>query len=90
MLGWLSFAVAAVAAIAGFIIARNFVRLRLRFVDAVRSPAAPWIAGLGAMLLAWPAALLPVVTTATTTVFGIAAGLGTASGVKALKRGDGG
>ncbi len=89
MFGWLYLAVTAVAFVAGFTIARNFVRLKLRFVDAVRSPAAPWIAGLGAMLVAWPAAALPLITTTTTTLFGIAAGLGTASGVKALKRGDG-
>jgi hypothetical protein len=89
MVGFLYLAVTVMAAVAGFLIARNFVRLRLRFVDAVRSPAAPWIAGVGAMLIAWPAALLPLVTTATTTIFGIAAGLGTASGVKALKRGEG-
>lgn len=89
MFGWLYLAVTALAVLAGFTIARNFVRLRLRFVDAVRSPAAPWIAGIGAALVAWPAAALPLITTATTTLFGIAAGLGTASGVKALKRGDG-
>jgi len=81
-------AVTAVATVAGFVIARDFVRRRLRFVDAVRSPAAPWIVGLGAALVAWPVALLPLVTTATTTLFGIGAGLGTASGVKALRSGD--
>ncbi|MDX2120765.1 MAG: hypothetical protein SF070_06815 [Gemmatimonadota bacterium] len=81
-------AVTAVATITGFVIARDFVRRRLRFVDAVRSPAAPWLVGLGAALVAWPVALLPLVTTATTTLFGIGAGLGTASGVKALRSGD--
>ena len=81
-------AVTAVATIAGFVIARDFVRRRLRFEDAVRSPATPWIVGLGAALVAWPVALLPIVTTATTTLFGIGAGLGTASGVKALRSGD--
>src|SRR3977135_3978458 len=29
----------------GFVAARNFVRSRLRFVDAVRKPAAPVVAG---------------------------------------------
>ena len=88
MFGWLYLLVTAAAAVGGFVLARNFVRRRLRFVDAVRSPAAPWIVGLGAALVAWPAAALPVITTFTTTLFGVAAGLGTASGVKALKRGD--
>jgi hypothetical protein len=88
MFGWLYIAVTTVAMIAGFVIARNFVRRRLRFVDGIRSPAAPWIAGLGVALVAWPAAALPLITTTTTTLFGVAAGFGTASGVKALKRGD--
>jgi len=56
-------------------------------VDGVRSPLAPWISGIGAALVAWPVAILPIVTTFTTTLFGVAAGFGTASGVKALKRG---
>ena len=68
----------------GFILARNFVRRRLRFVDAVRSRVAPLIAGTAAMLLAWPAALLPYVTLTTAIVFGIGIGLGTASGARAL------
>lgn len=77
------------AGIGGFSIARGFVRRRLRFVDGIYSPAAPWLAGLAAAVIAWPVAILPLVTTVTTTIFGIGAGLGTASGVKALKRGDG-
>ncbi len=81
-------AVTAVATLAGFLIARDFVRRRLRFVDAVRSPAAPWLVGLGAALVVWPVALLPIVTTATTVLFGVGTGLGTASGVKALRSGD--
>jgi hypothetical protein len=68
----------------GFILARNFVRRRLRFVDAVHSRVAPLIAGTAAMLLAWPAALLPYVTLTTAIVFGIGIGLGTASGARAL------
>ena len=73
----------------GFILTRNFVRGRLRFVDAVRSPVAPFIAGLAAAIVAWPAALLPFVTLTTTILFGIGTGLGTASGVRALERLEG-
>ena len=69
----------------GFIIARNFVRRRLRFVDAVHSPVAPLVAGVTAALIAWPAVLLPLVTLTTAIVFGIGTGLGTASGARALK-----
>jgi len=88
MLGFI-YSVAAVAAgILGFLVARSFVRRRLKFVDGVYSPAAPWIAGLAAALIAWPVAILPFITTVTTTIFGIGAGMGTASGVKALRRGE--
>jgi hypothetical protein len=73
----------------GFILARNFVRGRLRFVDAVRSPFAPFIAGIAAALVTWPAVLLPLVTVTTTILFGIGTGLGTASGVRALERLEG-
>ena len=69
----------------GFILARNFVRRRLRFVDAIHSPFTPLIAGAGAALLAWPLVLLPLVTLTTTVLFGIGTGLGTASGARTLR-----
>ena len=69
----------------GFILARNFVRRRLRFVDAVHSPFAPLVAGTAGTLLAWPAVLLPMVTLTTAIVFGIGIGFGTARGARALK-----
>jgi hypothetical protein len=72
----------------GYILARNFVRHRLRFVDAVHSPFAPVVAGLVAALVAWPAVLLPLVTLTTAIVFGIGTGLGTASGSRALRRNE--
>jgi hypothetical protein len=77
------------AGIVGFILARGFVRRRLRFVDAVQSPVAPIIAGCVATLVAWPAVLLPLVTLSTALVFGIGTGLGTASGARALRDGEG-
>ena len=43
MLLWL--AVSAAALGGGFFVARDFVRRKLRFVDAIQHPAAPWIAG---------------------------------------------
>jgi hypothetical protein len=69
-----------------FILTRNFVRRRLRFVDAVHSPFAPLITGILAAMVAWPAVLLPMVSLTTAIVFGIGAGLGTASGAWALRR----
>jgi hypothetical protein len=72
----------------GFILARNFVRRRLRFVDAVHSPFDPVIAGILAALIAWPAVLLPLVSVITAICFGIGTGLGTASGARALTRNE--
>ena len=74
--------------LAGFILARSFVRRRLRFVDAVHSPFAPWIAGCVAALIAWPAVLLPLITLTTAIVLGIGIGLGTASGARILRNGQ--
>ena len=77
------------AGLFAFGLAREYVRNRLRFVDAVRSPIAPWLVGFAALVVATPiAALLPLVTGGTAMLFGAGAGIGTASGVKALKRGE--
>jgi hypothetical protein len=87
--GILSLAVTLVAGIGAFTIAREFVRNRLRFVAAAKHPALPWVAGGLVLVAATPIAwLLPLITATTATVAGIAAGLGSHSGVKALKRGD--
>ncbi|NNG15146.1 MAG: hypothetical protein HKM89_01610 [Gemmatimonadales bacterium] len=72
----------------GFNLAKSYVKRRLRFVDAVYSPLAPVIAAVIGGLLAWPLAILPVITTGMAAIFGIGSGLGTASAVKALKRGE--
>lgn len=76
------------AGLAGYFLARNFVRRRLRFVDAVHSPFAPIAAGTVATLAAWPAVLLPLVTFTTAVVFGIGTGLGTASGSRTLRQSE--
>lgn len=87
MYSTLLFVVTVAAAIGGYIVARNFVRRRLRFVDAVHSPVAPLLAGVAAALIAWPIAVLPLVTTGTAAAFGLGTGLGTRSGARQLKRG---
>jgi hypothetical protein len=69
----------------GFILTRNFVRGRLRFVDAVHSSWAPYITGVIAGMLVWPAALLPFFSIVTAVAFGIGTGLGTASGARAIR-----
>ena len=66
----------------GYLATRNYVRRRLRYVDAVKSPAAPVIAGAAAALLAAPVAILPVVTVASAVVFGVGVAAGVASGRK--------
>lgn len=87
--GLLSLIISAAAGLFMFGLAREYVRNRLRFVDAVRNPIAPWVAGFAVLLVMSPiAALLPLVTGFTAAVAGLATGLGTASGVKALKRGE--
>ncbi len=77
-----------IAGAAGYFIARNFVRNRLRFVDAVYSPFAPLLAGALAAIIAWPLALLPLLHATTAVVFGIGVGLGTATGARMLRRGS--
>ena len=78
--------------ILAFGFARGFVRRRLRFVDAIKSPVAPVLAAVGAAILVMPLTMLPligaVVSGVTAAVVGLGAGLGTRSGVKALQRGD--
>jgi len=76
-------------AIFAFGLAREYVRNRLRFVDAVRHPLAPWITWIAATVVLLPVvAILPLVGAGTAILVGGAAGLGTSSGVKALKRGE--
>lgn len=54
---------------------RQFVRDRLRFVDAAQKPSAPWLAGIGTTLAVSPVvAFLPVLGAGTAIVFGIVVG----------------
>jgi hypothetical protein len=72
--------IGAVALGGGFVAARNFVRRRLRYVDAVRKPVAPLVAGLAAAAVALPIAVLPLVTVGTALAFGVGVAGGVASG----------
>lgn len=87
MFGFIALALTIGAGIVGFALARDYTMRRLRYVDSTRSPAWPWIIGLLAAVVISPLALLPIITTGTAVVFGLGTGLGTASGVKALRRG---
>ena len=92
LIGLGALAVTLVGGVLAFGFARGFVRRRLRFVDAARSPLAPLVAAVIAALLVAPLTMLPLVkvlvTGLTAAVVGLGAGLGTRSGVKALQRGD--
>src|SRR3989442_7316685 len=78
--------IGAVALGGGFVATRNFVRRRLRFVDAVRSPAAPLVAGiaggLAASVVALPLGVLLPVGVWTAAAFGV----GVAGGVASRRR----
>jgi hypothetical protein len=76
----LGLAVTAAALVGGFVIARDFVRRRLRFVDAIQRPSAPLIAGVAVAAVALPIALLPVVTVGTAVALGLGVAGGVASG----------
>ena len=75
------------SAVFGYLKSRDFVVRRLRFVEAVKSPAAPWIAAGGAAAAAAPVVwLLPVIGGGAALLFGAAVGVGTRAGVKRLSR----
>ena len=69
----------------GFVATRNFVRRRLRFVDAVHKPAAPLVAGLAATAVALPLGALLPVTVWTAAAFGVGVAGGVASGRRTLE-----
>lgn len=65
---------------------RQFVRNKLRFIDGVQKPIAPYLAGGVAAIAALPiTALLPVVGGLSVIGFGLAVGLGVSAGAKDVK-----
>lgn len=74
------FLLAAGALAAGFMLTRDFVRRRLRYVDMVRKPSAPVIAGVVATAALLPVAALPLITMGTAVAFGVGVAGGVASG----------
>jgi hypothetical protein len=81
--------IALAAAGVGYLLARSFVRRRLRFVDAIQSPFVPLAAGVLGTLAFWPLSLLPLVSLPTAILFGIGTALGTASGARAIRHQEG-
>ncbi|MFQ5745997.1 MAG: hypothetical protein ACE5HF_02105 [Gemmatimonadota bacterium] len=87
MIEFVMLAAAGAGMLASYVKVRNFVRVRLRFVDAARKPAMPVVAGAAAALVAAPVvALLPVLGAGTAVLFGISVGAGFRSGVREVKR----
>ncbi len=88
MIGLIVLLVAGGATFFGFRQTRRFVRNRLRYVDAVHSGKAPFIAGAAATLVAGPVVmLLPWVGAGTALLFGLGVGSGFAAGAKDINRG---
>lgn len=82
----LSFAASIVLAILAYAQARNFVTRRLRYVDAVQSRIAPFVAGAAAAAIAIPlCALLPLVGVGTALTVGLAVGTGVAAGARDVR-----
>jgi hypothetical protein len=87
MAGLIGLGAAAAAGGFGYIRSKSFVARRLRYVDAIQSPAAPIVVGVAATAAAAPVVwLLPIVGAGTAIVFGIATGVGTRAGVKQIRR----
>lgn len=83
----ISIAVAWTAAFFGYSRARDFVKNKLRYVEAVYRRSAPWKAGIVAGLVATPVAwVLPFITGVTAIMFGTAVGLGVSAGRRELQR----
>ena len=87
MFGLLAFALSTAAVIIGFTQAKDFVARRLRYVDAARSPLAPFVADIGAAIIAAPIVwLLPFVGAGSAIAFGLSVALGVAAGNKNVRQ----
>ncbi|HKJ93254.1 MAG TPA: hypothetical protein VJ957_08800 [Longimicrobiales bacterium] len=87
MLELIAIVVAGAAGIGGYVKTRQFVRERLRFVDAARNRTAPFLAGAAAMLAAAPVVwLLPVVGGGTALLLGVGVGVGVHRGARDIAR----
>lgn len=76
----LGLVLAGTALVGGYVVTKNFVRRRLRFVDAVQKPAAPVVAGAVAAAALLPVTILPAVGVGTMLALGVGVAGGVASG----------
>lgn len=83
----LGLAIAIAASMIGYWQARQFTQNKLRFVDGVHKMAVPFLAGLGAALVAMPVVwILPLVGTGTALLFGLGVALGVSAGAKEIRK----
>ena len=88
MLSLIGIGISIAVSVIAYVQTRDFVRRRLRYVDKVQTPIAPWIAGLGVAVIALPlAAFLPLVGVGTAIVLGTSVGTAVAHGVRDIRRG---
>ena len=76
----LGLVLAGTALVGGYVVTKNFVRRRLRFVEAVQRPSAPVVAGAVAAAALFPVTLLPAVGIGTMIALGVGVAGGVASG----------
>ncbi len=81
---WLG--VSGAAAVYSYMKSRQFVRNKLRFVDAVQNPAVPLVAGIGTAVVASALSFLPIITVTTGLLVGLAVGTGVLHGSRDVKR----
>lgn len=74
--------VAGGALVFGYVTSKGFTKQKLRFVDAVHTRPAPWIAGAVVALVASPLTILPIITGVTAVALGVGTGLGVRSAQK--------
>ena len=83
-------ALGAAALAGGYLPTKDFVKRKLRFVEAAQKPAVPIIVGAAAAIVAWPIAVaLPLITGATALAFGVGVGAGWRSGQDTAPKSDG-
>jgi hypothetical protein len=83
----ISLAIALAVAAVGYLQSKSYVQNKLRFVDAVHHFAAPFLAGIAAILIASPIVwLLPLVGKGTAILFGIGVAAGVSSGARDIRK----
>jgi hypothetical protein len=87
MLELLGLVASGTAAAVGYLRSRDFVARRLRYVDAIQTPAAPFVAGAAAAAVAMPVVwVVPLIGGGTALLFGAAVGLGTRVGIRRIRK----